>query len=188
MKKAMVVVVMTAVLAALLPAAAAAGPIVDARDPRGDVRFTAAEGMTEQRRRSVDLRRLTATNVERGVRFRLRLRWIARPETFEQFFFVYFENSREFGALQQRASRSRGSAVLERAPTPGGSTYCRVVLKVDLRRTRLTVDVPRRCLPVREAKVSVLAYTTPSGRRAGTVVYSSDRLRAPGTVDLTPTG
>jgi len=180
-------VVLVALLAVLVPAASATGPLVDERDARGDVRITGVDGLSRADRRSVDLHRLKVMREGRSVRFVMRLRRVVGPaDQFDQYLFFDYSNGEEFGQVMVRAARMRATAGLEGARTPSGFAACRVTPVVDLRRTRLTVVVPRRCVAVNPVKVSATAYTTPLGRRGGYDLWSRDDLRVPGTVDLVP--
>lgn len=180
-------VVLVALIALFVPAASATGPLVDERDARGDVRTTGVDGLSRADRGTVDVHRLKVTREGRSVRFVMRLRRVVGPgDEFDQYLFFDYSNGEEFGQVMVRAARMRATAGLEGARTPSGFAACRVTPVVDLRRTRLTVVVPRRCVAVNEVNVSATAYTTPLGRRGGFDVYSRDSVRVPGMVDLVP--
>ncbi|HET9421961.1 MAG TPA: hypothetical protein VFO49_12555 [Nocardioides sp.] len=180
------------VLGLLLALAAAAVPaaeateVVTGSDPHGDVRITKAVGLDAPKRRTIDLRRLSVTETEKGPRFQLRLRRVVANGSFDQYFFVYLEggDGQQFAFLKIKASKLRGSGGLEGADNPNGYAACRVEGRVSPDRRRLTVTLPNRCTPKQSVKVSVLAYTTPLGEEGGVRVFSRDRLRVPGLVDV----
>jgi len=182
----LIALVVTALLCAVLPAASAATPIVLAEDRWGDVRIERQDGLGPRARQSIDLRRLIVTAVDDGIRFEIRLRRVTTGTRFDQFFFIDFTNSEEFGQVHIRAARMRGEVGLEGAPTPQGFAFCRVTPEVNEARTRLAVVVPLRCVPVDEADVEVSVYTTPLDGRGGRVLFSQDELVVPGRVDLSP--
>lgn len=190
----------TAVLAGLagcvalaVPAAAAAADALSATDARGDVRIYAhRDGLSKPLRRSIDIRTLQVGAGEgRKVRFTVGIKDIVRRPKFDQMFFVTLKpppaSGEEWHGDIGFTSKGRDSyAYLYDDSVSGGGTWCEIGDGVRLNHAEETVslDVPRRCVPAGRAKVHLDSYT--GLFRTDAAPWSRDRLRAPGSHDLTP--
>ncbi|MXG88252.1 hypothetical protein [Nocardioides flavescens] len=170
------------------PVAADGGDSITHEDARNDVRIATGEpGLGRDSRHSVDLTRLTVVPGAEGSTYALRLRRVTTAERFDQYFFLYVETAGDglpFGFLMLKASDLRGEMVVEGTDDPEGYVSCRVRATVADRRHSLIFTVPSRCTPAGPVTIEMLAYTTPRGRKGGEVVWSRDRVRIPGLVDL----
>lgn len=154
-------------------------------DTRHDVRFHKAPGLSPEDRRTIDLRGLIITETPAGPRFDVRVKRVATNDEFNQYFFIYLEpasgDNSGIGYLKVRAAGLRTDAGYD---FPESYASCRPTARVSHQHTWLSVLLPWRCVPPAEVRVSALAYTTPLGRRGGSTVYSTDRMRLMASVDF----
>ncbi|GAA5152234.1 hypothetical protein GCM10023340_32220 [Nocardioides marinquilinus] len=167
--------------------------VASGADQRGDVRITGERGLGRADRRTVDIERLTLTEVgDRDLEVTWRVRRVVTPrDAFDQYYFVYLlgPDGPPYGFATVHASGLRAEAGLEGAGRPQGFASCpRLRAEVGRHGTEMSLTIPRRCVPRARIEASAFVYTTPLGRGGGGRLFSRDRARIRGLVDLRPTG
>jgi hypothetical protein len=150
-----------ALLSSVLMAPSQAAEPVKVRDARGDV--MEKDGLTHAERISIDLFAVRITPGERRTIFRIAFRAVSIGPDFDQMFFVVLSPRAGSGETWQSnvgtTTKGRGYAYFTADDMNAGLENCRARTTVDVARHRLTIDVPRRCLPPTEAKVEIVSAT-----------------------------
>jgi hypothetical protein len=168
-----------ALSSALMVPSQAAEPI-QGRDARGDV--AEKHGLTHAERTSIDLFAVRITPGERRTTFRIAFRAVSIRPDFDQMFFVVLSPRAGSGETWQSnvgtTTKGRGYAYFTADDSNNGLENCRARTTVDVARHRLTIDVPRRCLPSTSAKVEVVSAT--GIFESDAPISSRDSLKIPG--------
>lgn len=165
-----------------------------ADDDPDDVRLTKAEGLEDEDRRSVELKKLVVTDRGRKVRFDLRLERVDRSQEFVQVYLFDIESKELPWSQMIVATMSmteppdphgiEHSTGIEFADGPQGFVSCdHLTLRLRDGASRLWVEVPRRCIPRGPVALKVYAQTV-DGVHAQLRQMSHDTLRVPGRHDL----
>ncbi len=145
---------------ALMVPAEAATPI-QGRDARGDV--AEKRGLTHTERVSIDLFAVRITPDERRTTFRIAFRAVSIRPDFDQMFFVVLSPRAGSGETWQSnvgtTTKGRGYAYFTADDSYNGLENCHARTTVDAARHRLTIRVPRRCLPSTGARIKVVSAT-----------------------------
>lgn len=177
----------TAALAAtatllVVPAAhgAAGGLPIAQSDPTDDVNIFDGGGTkpTTGQRKTIDLKRLTVTRGDDGVRFVFKIARITGAKTFDQVVSVQFQKIGHDGFvldMQANPQHKHGSAFSD-------DTFCTTDVTTSRRTGTVRVDVPDDCVPQGTGVLRVSTYTQEkNGSGPG---YSEDTMRVKGTVTL----
>jgi len=175
---------------AYAPSAHAADPVVDVYDYSQDVKIYAASGPSELQRKTIDLRRLTVTQLSGKVRFAVRLKKVL-PETYkyDQMVFIRLAPppssdetwSADYGFSPQELSLGYANLFLD----DSGESYhvCDPVVTVaDAAKRKVYVDVPNKCVPATPAKIKLNSYL--GHFRSDAQAYSRDYMSVSGAHDL----
>jgi hypothetical protein len=194
MSRRTVTVLLTAASAAAalaVPAPAAASTLLSARDRAGDVKiFTETDGLPKAERKSIDILKFrVADRSGKKIRFTVGIKEIIRKPKFDQMFFVAFDpppksNATWQGQIGFTSKGEDGYATLYDAATDE-SIWCDIDgVTRQAAKDKVSIDVPRRCLPAGKSKVRIDSFT--GHFRSDAPTYSHDRLFTPDVYDLTP--
>jgi hypothetical protein len=180
----------TAALAVPAPAAAAS-TILSATDEHDDVQiYAATDGLSQAERKSIDIYTFrVAEGAGNKIRFTVGIEEIIRKPKFDQMFFVGLKpppksDATWDGQIGFTSKGEFGYATVYDYESDE-SVWCDIdgVTRRPAK-DKVSIDVPRRCLPGQKAKVRLDSYT--GHFRSDAPPWSRDRLRVPGRHDLTP--
>lgn len=185
-----------AALAALLlvgvsaPSVHAVDPVVDAYDYQQDVKIYDRPGPGDFQRKSIDLYRLTVTELAGKVRFTVRLKKVL-PESykFDQMVFITLRPPptsdetwwTDYGFSPQQLSLGYANLMLDET----GENYrvCDPAVTVaNVAKRKVYLDVPNKCVPSTPAKIKLNSYL--GTFRSEPPVYSRDFMKVNGAHDL----
>jgi hypothetical protein len=185
-----------AALAALLlvgvsaPSAHAADPVVDAYDYQQDVKIYPRPGPGDFQRKTIDLYRLTVTQLTGKVRFTVRLKKVL-PESykFDQMVFIDLTPapssdqtwSAQYGFSPQQLTLGYATLFLDES----GESYkvCDPLVTVaNAAKRKAYIDVPNKCVPTAAAKIKLNSYL--GTFRSDAPTYSRDFMKVNGAHDL----
>ena len=186
----------SAALAALLLVGATASsahavePVLDVYDNQQDVKIFPNSGPGEIQRKTIDLRRLTVTQLAGKMRFAVRLKKVL-PESYkyDQMVFVDLRPtassgetwSANYGFSPQQLSLGYATYYLD----DSGETYrvCDPLVTVaNAAKRKVYVDIPNKCVPTSPAKIKLNSYL--GTFRSDAPTYSRDYMRVIGARDL----
>lgn len=185
-----------AALAALLlvgvsaPTAHAVDPVVDAYDYQQDVTIYPRPGPGDVQRKTIDLYRLTVTQLTGKVRFTVRLKKVL-PESYKYDQMVFIDLtpapssdetwSANYGFSPQQPTLGYANLFLDES----GESYkvCDPVVTVaNAAKRKVYVDVPNKCVPTTPAKIKLNSYL--GIFRSDAPTYSRDFMKVNGAHDL----
>jgi hypothetical protein len=179
-RSALVVAVLTTLLAGPAAQARGDGVLVDQRDPTDDVNIFDGGGTkpTTGQRKTIDLVRLTVARRDGGVRLSFTIARITGTQTFDQVVSAQLQKTGPGGFVLDvlaNPQHKNGSAYL-------GGTFCLADVTTSRRTGTVRVDVPDRCLPEAAGVLRVSTYT--QERNGSGPGFSEDTMRVKGTVAL----
>ncbi len=179
----------TAVL--VVPSPAAAATLLSVSDEHDDVQiFGATDGLSQEERQSIDIHTFrVASRDDNKVRFTVGIEEIIRKPKFDQMFFVGLSPPPKSGGTWEGQIGFTSKGEFGYATISDTESDESVWCDIDgvTRRPALdkvSIDVPRRCLPEQRTKVRLDSYT--GHFRSDAPPWSRDRLRVPGKHELIP--
>ena len=175
-----VVLALAATVLATPAAQARADALVDQADPSGDVNVFDGGGTkpTTAQRKTIDLKRFTATRTGDGVRLSFRIARITRTRNFDQVVEAQLQKTGRDGFtldVLANPQHKNGSAFL-------GDRLCLTDVTTSRRTGTIRVDVPDECVPEGAGVLRVSTYTQEkNGSGPG---FSEDTMRVKGRVAL----
>ena len=146
--------------------------------PAGDVRITKAKGLTRADRLSIDVRKLTITEVGKKIRFSVMIRKIKRVNKFDQMIFIEMisRSGKRVGDVGFTTKGKYGYGYSYK----GRDVYCDPIngVKRNFATRTFSMDVPRRCVPAGVVKVRGQSLT--GSFRGDNDPWSSDKFAITG--------
>lgn len=186
----------SAALAAILlvgataPSAHAVEPVVDAYDYQQDVKIFPVAGPGDFQRKTIDLHRLTVTQLTGKVRFAVRLKKVL-PESYKYDQMVFISLTpppassetwwADYGFSPQQLSLGYATFYLDDT----GETYrvCDPLVTVaNAAKRKVYIDVPNKCVPANPTKIKLNSYL--GTFRSDAPLYSRDFMKVSGAHDL----
>lgn len=172
------------------PSAHAADPVVDVYDYQQDVKIFPRPGPGDAPRKTIDLYRLTVTELTGKVRFAVRLKKVL-PQSYRYDQMVFIDMTppassdetwaANYGFSPQQLSLGYANLFLDES----GERYrvCDpVVTVVNAAKRKVHIDVPNRCVPSTPAKIRLNSYL--GTFRSDAPTYSRDFMKVIGPRDL----
>jgi hypothetical protein len=175
-----VVLALVAIVLASPVAQARADALVDQADPSGDVNVFDGGGTkpTTAQRKTIDLKRFTATRTGHGVRLSFRIARITRTRNFDQVVEAQLQKTGRDGFtldVLANPQHKNGTAYLS-------GTLCVTEVTTSRRTGIVRVDVPSECVPDGTGVLRVTTYT--QERNGSGPGFSEDTMRVKGTASL----
>jgi hypothetical protein len=175
-----VVLALVATVLATPAAQARADALVDQADPSGDVNVFDGGGTkpTTAQRKTIDLKRFTATRIGDGVRLSFRIARITRTRNFDQVVEAQLQKTGRDGFtldVLANPQHKNGTAYLS-------GTLCVTEVTTSRRTGTVRVDVPSECVPDGAGVLRVTTYT--QERNGSGPGFSEDTMRVKGRASL----
>ena len=175
-----VVLALAATVLATPAAQARADALVDQADPTGDVNVFDGGGTkpTTAQRKTIDLKRFTATRTGDGVRLTFSIARITRTRNFDQVVEAQLQKTGRDGFtldVLANPQHKNGTAYLTGA-------LCVTEVTTSRRTGTVRVDVPSQCVPDGAGVLRVTTYT--QERNGSGPGFSEDTMRVKGRASL----